>query len=412
MMLSRNDLYELKLQHKSNREIAAIFKISEAFVSFLIKKYEIVIPGEQVPPPPIPVSTPIIVAPTTVSSDVKSSEKSITESVRQVNRLKPEAVEPIAPVAVLIAKRRMKIQLTREEFIKLQEEFHTDKKLAEKLAVSTGTVIQMRKRYNIPSNRVHAANSLGIDRDKLIELQKTYKTDKSIADTLGIKQLHVFQLRKKFSVPALRRSAEIDISEEQFVELHKELGKDSEIAKRLNISVFKIPALRKKFGIVSNWRDKKSVEKYTLTREELVNLQQEHKSDKKIAETIGKSLSYVFAMRKHFGIPIYHKSENETILTDNGSNGQRVNFNFNKLVDIRKDHKLKQYEFAKKIGISDAHLRKFEHGMKYPRIYILLKLLNEFKINPNYLFLEETGEMYLPTTEMANASGNANIPVV
>ncbi|MBN1979941.1 MAG: helix-turn-helix transcriptional regulator [Chitinivibrionales bacterium] len=59
-----------------------------------------------------------------------------------------------------------------------------------------------------------------------------------------------------------------------------------------------------------------------------------------------------------------------------------------RIVEIRKARRIKQRYLAQLLGITEAHLRNMEKGNIYPRLPILIRIINEFDINPNYLFLE------------------------
>jgi transcriptional regulator with XRE-family HTH domain len=418
MLLSKDELLNLKQQNKSDREIGGIFGISEAFVTYLLKKYGINTSQIQQPvqhqlqqvdinkvdiekasiPPPIKESAPPTTAPAVVKEIVK---------IPSANKIASQvAVEPpLYPLSYSTTDsfgKKVRLQLTRDQLIRLQNELRTDKKIAEKLKISSVTVMQLRKKYGIESKRAENRNKTSISRETLIELQKQYCTDRKIAESLGISQLYVFHLRKKYDIKSIRKSIEPEISKERFLELQKELGSDSEIAKNLNIPTIRVSAIRRKYDIASIKNSKSDEVKYIIGKEELLQMQKELKSDRKIAESIGKSLSYVFHMRKHYDVPIYHKNDNEKIVELDKD--KKINFLFNKLTEIRHNKNLKQYEFAQKIGISDAHLRKFEHGMKYPRIYILLKMMNEFNINPNYLFVDNEMQKYLEGEQTPNTS--------
>jgi transcriptional regulator with XRE-family HTH domain len=355
MLLSRDELAQLRQQQKSNREIAEIFKISEAFVTYLMRKYEI-------------------------------------EKVQTVPEV-PVAASCASPVAVSAAPGHGHLQTpVIQSALVVQDTVSATETEEASAQILSASVVSQNK------PRKEREKKINIDRNRLIELQQEHKTDKRIAEVLGISQLYVFHLRKKFNVQAIKRTRNLEqeITREKLLDLQQQYKTDAEIAKQLNISVLKVASLRRKYELAPLKREVRE-NKYSISREELIELQKEHKSDRKIAEVIGKSLSYVFQMRKHYNIPIYHKFENDKVI--DLKDDRKVNFLFNKLIEIRRDQKLKQYEFAKKIGISDAHLRKFEHGMKYPRIYILLKLMNEFKVNPNYLFIEDETQKYIADEE-------------
>jgi DNA-binding transcriptional regulator YiaG len=167
---------------------------------------------------------------------------------------------------------------------------------------------------------------------------------------------------------------------------------DEEIAQILNISVPNVLYLRKLYGLEPKSRDRRQTA-LVITREELLQLQRELKTDKNISERLGYTLSQVFLMRKVHNIPMLHKGNQENVI---GQDSQaKIRFHFERIREIRCSRKIKQYDLAQRLGISTTHLRNYEHGKRFPRTKLLIQILNELKINPNYLFLAKEPRKYI-----------------
>jgi DNA-binding transcriptional regulator YiaG len=167
---------------------------------------------------------------------------------------------------------------------------------------------------------------------------------------------------------------------------------NEEIARILNVTVSNIVYLRRLYGLDSSRRGKRQTA-MVITREELLNLQKELKTDKNISEKLGNTLSQVFLMRKMHKIPMLHKGDESNIIRQDTH--AKIKFHYQRIREIRCGLGIKQYDLAKKLGISTTHLRNYEQGKRYPRTKLLIQILNELNINPNYLFLENETQKYI-----------------
>lgn len=76
----------------------------------------------------------------------------------------------------------------------------------------------------------------------------------------------------------------------------------------------------------------------------------------------------------------------------------------NRIIEIRKDKKLNQEEFANKLNLSRNFINQIESGKKNPSDRTIIDICKEFKVNEEWLRNGE-GEMYLPIereSEIAN----------
>lgn len=76
----------------------------------------------------------------------------------------------------------------------------------------------------------------------------------------------------------------------------------------------------------------------------------------------------------------------------------------NRIIEIRKDKKLNQEEFANKLNLSRNFINQIESGKKNPSDRTIIDICKEFKVNEEWLRTGE-GEMYLPIereSEIAN----------
>jgi DNA-binding transcriptional regulator YiaG len=167
---------------------------------------------------------------------------------------------------------------------------------------------------------------------------------------------------------------------------------DEEMAQQLNISVPNVVYLRELYGLQSPRKNQRQ-NAMVITKEELLELQKELKTDKNISERLGFTLSQVFTMRKLHNIPMLHKGRQDNLIQQDDD--AKIKFLFSRIKEIRREQKIKQYTLAKRLGISTTHLRNYEHGKRYPRTKLLIQIINELNINPNYLFLEAETRKYL-----------------
>ncbi len=65
-----------------------------------------------------------------------------------------------------------------------------------------------------------------------------------------------------------------------------------------------------------------------------------------------------------------------------------------KLKEIRQALDLKQKEMANKLGVSLRAYQHWEYGDREVPLYIIKKLIRDFRVNPEWLFLDR-GEMFL-----------------
>lgn len=77
-----------------------------------------------------------------------------------------------------------------------------------------------------------------ISKNQLIKLQKKYKTDKSIGDLFGISRQAVHQLRIKFAVDPV--DGKNDDRDTQIVRMYKSGTAGTRLARRFNLSVSQV----------------------------------------------------------------------------------------------------------------------------------------------------------------------------
>lgn len=198
---------------------------------------------------------------------------------------------------------------------------------------------------------------------------------------------------------------------------------DRAIAAKLGISENFLQYLKTKFNITQmnelaeeERRTGEQRKKYTVSREELIRLQQNNLSDEEIARAIRRPVEQVARMRSYYDIPFPDGSQ-KPVFRRRGRGGRRVlnavvvreqrrpeeksirvgnmEFIYSRLRQIRREKKIKQYELAAMIDTDPANLRKFERGHAMPRMVMLIKILDKLNINPNYLFLREEKRKYI-----------------
>jgi hypothetical protein len=130
-------------------------------------------------------------------------------------------------------------RFSKRELLQLQRTLKNDVAIGNKFGITHQAVQQIRKLYGIPplpSARTPAAPR--ISKKELIKLQNTFKTDKAIADNLGVSQRYVFNLRKRYGIASKR----FDTSgrDKTIAELYAKGFSGSYIAKRVNLSLIQV----------------------------------------------------------------------------------------------------------------------------------------------------------------------------
>ena len=67
----------------------------------------------------------------------------------------------------------------------------------------------------------------------------------------------------------------------------------------------------------------------------------------------------------------------------------------NRIIEVRKDKKLNQEEFANKLNLSRNFINQIESGKKNPSDRTIIDICKKFNVNEEWLRTGE-GEMYLP----------------
>jgi DNA-binding XRE family transcriptional regulator len=181
------------------------------------------------------------------------------------------------------------------------------------------------------------------------------------------------------------------LTREDLIRLKQEEKTDKEIAQLYNLTHDYVVYLKEKFQLPKERPGRKR--KIKISREQLLELQNELKIDRLIAERLQVTTASIAALRRRYDIPMVHKGDSEKILKQDEN--ARVKFLFNRIVDIRREKKIKQYDFAQMLGISPAYLRRTEHGMVFPPLKLFLKIINVLRINPRYIFMESETRKYL-----------------
>ncbi len=96
-------------------------------------------------------------------------------------------------------------RFSKSELLNLQKKFKTDAEIGKKFGITRQAVHIIRKFYGIPP--IPGARTVfpppRITRDELIKLQKKFITDKAIGEKIGISRNHAFIIRKKYGIPAI-----------------------------------------------------------------------------------------------------------------------------------------------------------------------------------------------------------------
>jgi DNA-binding XRE family transcriptional regulator len=183
------------------------------------------------------------------------------------------------------------------------------------------------------------------------------------------------------------------LTKEELLRLKQEDKTDKQIAQLYNLSPDYVVYLKERFHLPKEKPGRKR--KIKVTRDELVAMQSELKVDRLIAKKLGVTAASVAALRRQLNIPMLHKGTKEKVADHQPDQG-RIRFLYERIVEIRRERGFKQYDFARKIGISPAYLRRTEHGIIYPPLKLLIDIFNGLSINPAYIFLESETKKYLP----------------
>jgi len=186
-----------------------------------------------------------------------------------------KTAKPISPLRL-----PMGMPNTRKNWIryKLWNEGLTDREMADKLKVKRGTISIWRNRFRLDVNDM-AKDGVSLpagmlnnrkNREKY-ELYKQGKTDKQIAETLGLNKKTICNWRKRnnLEVNRSKRKGNIGINwkkHNEKMKLWNEGLTDGEIAKKLNISKGRVRQWRYKHQLIAN---KKKITKYKRFGEEL-----------------------------------------------------------------------------------------------------------------------------------------------
>jgi DNA-binding XRE family transcriptional regulator len=182
------------------------------------------------------------------------------------------------------------------------------------------------------------------------------------------------------------------LSKEKLFKLKQEDKTDREISRLYNISTDSLVYLKELYNLPKEKPGRKR--KIKVTRDELIVMQNELKVDRLIAQKLGVTAASVAALRRQMNVPMLHKGKKEKVTEIHPEEG-KIRFFYLRIVEIRHERGIKQYDFAKKLGISPAYLRRTEHGIIYPPMQLLVDMLNLLRINPNYIFLESETKKYL-----------------
>ena len=66
----------------------------------------------------------------------------------------------------------------------------------------------------------------------------------------------------------------------------------------------------------------------------------------------------------------------------------------NRLIKLRKQHKLKQNEASKQIGISSVSLSRYENGNRTPDTKTLHKIADFYDVSPSYLLFGDNNKTF------------------
>jgi DNA-binding transcriptional regulator YiaG len=180
-------------------------------------------------------------------------------------------------------------------------------------------------------------------------------------------------------------------SKEDIIRLKSEDKTDKAIAALYGLTPDYVVYLKEKYNLPKEKPGRKR--KIKITRAALIELQNELRVDRLIAERIGITSASVAALRRQLDIPMLHKGLKEKI--DQHETEGPIKFLYQRIVEVRHERKIKQYDFAKMLSISPAYLRRTEHGIIFPPLKLLLNILNVLEMNPNYLFLEWETKKFL-----------------
>lgn len=217
-------------------------------------------------------------------------------------------------------------RFSKEELIKLQKRFKTDKAIGAKFGITGQAVHLMRKSYGIspiPFMRVPAKPD--IPKNKLLRLRKTFVTDRAIGKKLGFSDDKVREMRIFYGIPSAVHYN--TTRNEKIVALYKKGMTGIAIAKKFGLHpvwiyqiVNKAGAGKRKFaankvtlkkkrkseffkpGHVTNLGRKKVI-KPRISKEALIKLQKKLKTDSAIAGKLGITGPAVHYIRKSYGIP-------------------------------------------------------------------------------------------------------------
>jgi len=209
----------------------------------------------------------------------------------------------------------MHYRISKSQFVKLQKKFVTASAIAKELGACNSTVIEWRKKFNVPGNKKGGwyTSQITLSKAQFVKLQKKLKTDSAVANALGVSRATVCLWRRRRGIPAIvhkNPGKKPLISKTKFIELQKRLKTDIAIAKELGISSSVVGAWRRKWGILSHNEKKKNVDRnkfLTVSKDQYIELKEKLGTDTAIAKEWGVSHNVIHRWRIKWGLPIHSK---------------------------------------------------------------------------------------------------------
>jgi len=144
----------------------------------------------------------------------------------------------------------MRCNISKIQLVELQKKFRTDVAIGEVLGINARTVRKLRKQWKIP-NLWRKKPS----KNKFIELQKKYVTDVAISKVLGVTSRTVSQWRKDWKIPVIGQkiigpqSKNRMLSKARLIELQKTYKTNADIAEAAGVSCSVIRYWRERWNI-------------------------------------------------------------------------------------------------------------------------------------------------------------------